>query len=117
MLGIDRSLFRHRVIAAGCERVAAQDAAQAQPSAAQGAVAFDRGVRVTGATRVIAAARAQHRAQYQLVAANDPHQNVTHGATAASRSTSSARRGSRANDLRASLAEHWKSFAVAARAA
>src|SRR5882757_3994472 len=41
-------------------------------------MAFDRCVGIAGTTGIKAAARAQHRAQDQLVRANGPHQELAH---------------------------------------
>jgi len=75
---MQRSLVGHRVVTARRQRVAAQNAAQTEPGAAQGAVPFDRRVRVAGTTRIEPAARPQQGAHDELVGANDHEEQLTH---------------------------------------
>src|SRR5258708_12234667 len=57
----------HRIEAAGMERMAAADAPECEPEPAQQAVLFERLEGVLRATRIVAAARPQQRAQGALV--------------------------------------------------
>ena len=81
ILGMSQSLIRalkvrHGIIAAGMERVAAEQAAKPKPAAAHHAIAFDGRVGVTGAGRIETAARPQHGGDRELIPADGPHEQV-----------------------------------------
>jgi hypothetical protein len=76
MLGIGQSLVRHGVIAAFCKRVTTQQAPCPKPDAAQHTVSFDGGVCVARTAGIEAAARTQHGADRELIAADDPQEGL-----------------------------------------
>ena len=66
--------FRHGIITACIERVAAKQAANSKPAASRDAIAFDGGVGITGAGRIETATRPQHGRDDELIPADDPHE-------------------------------------------
>src|SRR5437762_6458801 len=68
-----RLALRHRVVAARVQRVAAQDASDAEPNASHGAVALHRFVGVARARRHEATLREHQVRQRHLVDANQRH--------------------------------------------
>src|ERR1700722_16305328 len=78
LCGVRIELGRHRIEAAGMERMAARQAPQRQPTAAPAAVPRHRLERVLRTRRVKAAARAEPWTQRQLIGADQDAEEVAH---------------------------------------